>query len=786
MAATAHHAGVLHESQQTQRPNGPAAVLAIGTANPVNCLRQDEYPDWYFRITNSDHLTTLKNKMKRICEKSGIEKRHFHSTDETIAGHPEFLDRAAPSLDARLRITESAVPELAAASAARAIAEWGRPATDITHLVLATNSIAHAPGADHRVAALLSLRPDVQRTLLCFHGCYGGCSALRVARDLAETSRGARVLVASAEVVTSLSFRAPDEASPEALVAAALFGDGAGAAVVGADPEGSAERAVFYLVAASQATLPGTERALSMRLGSCGYDVGISAEIPALLRGAIEECLVETLAPLGLADTCGHWNGLFWAVHPGGRAILDSCETALALETGNLAASRHVLSEYGNMFGATIFFVLDEIRRRRRQDGGQKEGDMVDCEWGVMVGIGPGITVEMMVLRAASDHDQSSAPPCAAIGTANPANCVPQDEYADWYFRVTNSDHLAKPKAKMKKICETLIDLTVASFISCFNGYNSGIKKRYFHHTADTLRDHPELVDRALPSLDARQAVLAWAVPELAAAAAANALAEWGRPASDVTHLVLATYSGAHMPGADLRLASLLGLRRSAQRTMLYLGGCAAGSAALRVARDVAENNPGARVLVACADLSLVLFRAPGEDDPATLVMQALFGRRHRGRRRRRAPALRDRVGLADGGTRQRERRRWAPRRGRPRVLPLEEDAGFGASPRRGMPAGRGLAARPWRRRRGRLEMFWAVHPGGPAILDGVEAGLALEPEKLAASRRVLREYGNMSGASMIFVLDELRREELDGRSGVMLGLGPGITVETMVLRSAR
>jgi len=57
-----------------------------------------------------------------------------------------------------------------------------------------------------------------------------------------------------------------------------------------------------------------------------------------------------------------------------------------------------------------------------------------------------------------------------AIGTANPANCVPQDEYADWYFRVTNSDHLAKPKAKMKKICETLIDLTVASFISCFNG----------------------------------------------------------------------------------------------------------------------------------------------------------------------------------------------------------------------------------------------------------------------------------------------------------------------------
>ncbi|KAJ1275706.1 hypothetical protein BS78_05G156500 [Paspalum vaginatum] len=300
--------------------------------------------------------------MKRICKKSVIKKRHFHYTDETVAAHPELLDRAAPSLDARLRITEGAVPELAAAAAARAIAEWGRPAADITHLLVATNSTAHAPGADLRVAALLGLRPAVQRTLLSLHGCSGGCSALRVARDLAVSSRGARVLVASGEVVTSLSFRAPDEASPEAHVAAALFGDGAGAAV-------------------------------------CGYDLGISAEVPALLRGAIEGCLLETLAPLGLAeDAGGAWNGLFWAVHPAGRAILDSCETALALEPGKLAASRRVLSEYGNMVGATIFFVLDEIRRRRSQDGGHKEGDMV--------GIGPGITVEMMVLRAASSNDQ--------------------------------------------------------------------------------------------------------------------------------------------------------------------------------------------------------------------------------------------------------------------------------------------------------------------------------------------------------------------------------------------
>jgi len=86
-------------------------------------------------------------------------------------------------------------------------------------------------------------------------------------------------------------------------------------------------------------------------------------------------------------------------------------------------------------------------------------------------------------------------------------------------------------------------------------GQKSGIKKRYFHDMEDTLLKHPELVDRALPSLDARQSILASTLPELAAAAAAPAIAEWGRPAADIIHLVFSTSSGAHMPGADLRHA---------------------------------------------------------------------------------------------------------------------------------------------------------------------------------------------------------------------------------------
>jgi hypothetical protein len=82
-------------------------------------------------------------------DKSGIKKRYFHHTEETLSRHPEFLDRALPSLGARLRTTADAVAELAAAAAVTAIAEWGRPAADITHLTTRAGCFAEG----HRLSA---------------------------------------------------------------------------------------------------------------------------------------------------------------------------------------------------------------------------------------------------------------------------------------------------------------------------------------------------------------------------------------------------------------------------------------------------------------------------------------------------------------------------------------------------------------------------------------------------------------------------------------------------------
>ncbi|TVU34368.1 hypothetical protein EJB05_16200 [Eragrostis curvula] len=179
------------------RPHGegPAAVLAIGTANPSGTIvPQDEFTEQFFRVSKSNHLTDLKGKLKRICNKTGIEKRHFHLTEEVLLAHPEFLDRELPSLDARINMVATAVPKLAESAALKAIAEWGRPATDITHLVFSTYSGCRAPSADLELATLLKLRPTVSRTILSLHGCYGGDRALQLAKELAENNRGARVL----------------------------------------------------------------------------------------------------------------------------------------------------------------------------------------------------------------------------------------------------------------------------------------------------------------------------------------------------------------------------------------------------------------------------------------------------------------------------------------------------------------------------------------------------------------------------------------------------------------
>ncbi|VAI69972.1 unnamed protein product [Triticum turgidum subsp. durum] len=345
--------------------------------------------------TSTPSTTSVSPTASTSRRLTGNEWRFVHNTDKMMSAHPEFIDRATPSLEQRLAIVAVVAPELLAAAATKAIASWGRPATDITHLVVVTNSGAGSPSADVPLATLLGLRHNVCRTVLQLNGCFAGCAALRLAKDLAENNRGARVLVACVELMSVAGFRGPTEGEDwvNNLIRNTVFGDGAGAVIVGADAVEPVERPLFEMVSASQTVVPDTLQVVTAELKTCGLDGNVSTKLPNLVADNIKQCLLDVFSPLGIEVK---WNDLFWAVHPGAMAILDKIERVLLLEPGKLMASRTVAREYGNMLSATIIFVLDEQRRRMEEEGEW-------AEWGAMVGFGPGFTMETMVLQATSN-----------------------------------------------------------------------------------------------------------------------------------------------------------------------------------------------------------------------------------------------------------------------------------------------------------------------------------------------------------------------------------------------
>ncbi|CAM0901553.1 unnamed protein product [Alopecurus aequalis] len=373
-----------------RQADGPAAVLAIGTSNPTNCMSQDEYPDFYFGVTKSEHLVEQKETFKYICRMTGTENRFFYHTEELLNSHPEFLHHTTPSLEARLDIIASAAPELAASAATKAIVKWGRPATDITHLVVGTNTYARTPSVDVRLVSLLGLPTNVCRTMLQLNGCTAGCAALRLAKDLAENNYGARVLVVCVEISIA-GFTGPFEGDClDTLITHALFGDGAGAVIVGADPVHPIEHPLFEMVSVTQNVIPNTEHILSMMPRESGIHGKLSTKLPSLVGDSIEQCIQDAF---GLLAMDVKWNDLFWVLHPGSRQVLEHVDKSLKLEPTKLAASRTVIQNFGNLLSATIIFVLDEQQRRMEEEGGGPE-------WGMMVGFGPGFTIETMVLRS--------------------------------------------------------------------------------------------------------------------------------------------------------------------------------------------------------------------------------------------------------------------------------------------------------------------------------------------------------------------------------------------------
>ncbi|MED6173845.1 Chitin synthase, class 3 [Stylosanthes scabra] len=381
------------EIRKVQRAEGPATILAIGTANPPNVVEQSIYPDYYFRVTNAEHMTDLKKKFQRICDKTMIKKRHFYLTEEILKENPSICEYRGSSIDAREDMMLAEVPRLGKEASLKAIKEWGQPKSKITHLIFCTTSGVSLPGVDYQCAVLLGLDPCVKRYMMYHQGCFAGGTMLRLAKDLAENNKGARVLIVCSEV-TAVTFRGPNENDMDSLVGNSLFADGAAAIIVGSDPDLEIEKPLYELVWTSQKMIPNTHDAIGGKLREVGLTFYLNKSVPDIISQNINDALNAAFDPLSISD----YNSLFWVAHPGGPAIIDQVEQKLNLKSEKMKATREVLRDNGNMSSACVFFILDLMRKKSLERGLQTTGE--GLEWGVLFGFGPGLTIETVVLHS--------------------------------------------------------------------------------------------------------------------------------------------------------------------------------------------------------------------------------------------------------------------------------------------------------------------------------------------------------------------------------------------------
>jgi alpha-pyrone synthase len=342
-------------------------INALATAAPDHDIHT-AFIDWAGKQLTD---RTQKAIFARMAKRSGIEHRYSVLPIGPGGGSPVqaggyYATSPLPSTAARMATYRDYAPPLAL----RAVAglEDALDPGAVTHLVVASCTGFVAPGIDQIIARQLGLSPSVERVLIGFMGCYAAVTALRTARHIVRSDPAATVLVITVELST---LHLQSDADIEPLLAMLHFGDGAAAALVSARGRGLALEDGLSL------TLPASEDLIRWTIGDEGFAMHLSGAVPARIEAALGDETVQ-------AQICGALSKddiKAWAVHAGGRSILDAVERGLDLENEALAVSRQTLLAFGNMSSSTLMFTLASMIKQKP-------------ETGVALAFGPGLAAE--------------------------------------------------------------------------------------------------------------------------------------------------------------------------------------------------------------------------------------------------------------------------------------------------------------------------------------------------------------------------------------------------------
>ena len=361
-------------SPRLRRP----ALLSLATAVPPIVLRHADVVARAARLF--DGRKSDIERLMPVFENAGIATRHSCVPLDWYERDHGWAERNRLYIDNALDLLEHA--------AQACLDRAGVAPSEIDAIVTVSTTGIATPSLDARLMERLTMRRDAVRLPIFGLGCAGGVLGLSRAASLAETMPGARVLFLAVELC-ALTFRKMDQ-SKSNIIAAALFGDGAAAALLGPGPaDGAGAAAAPVIEASGEYTWPDSLDVMGWHVEDDGLGVLFSRDIPTLVRRQFRPVLDRFLAGQGL--TLSDIDG--FACHPGGVKVIAALEEAFALAPGTLEIAREILTEYGNMSAVTVLFVLDRLlRARQRRD---KRGRIL------MSALGPGFTAGFLTLSGA-------------------------------------------------------------------------------------------------------------------------------------------------------------------------------------------------------------------------------------------------------------------------------------------------------------------------------------------------------------------------------------------------
>ena len=339
---------------------------AIATAVPAqerHALFLESLPHWV-------QPAAALAKVRQIAEKAAIERRYTVLENPLgPAGSGAFYQYGGfPTTGQRMVVYKQEAPRLAC-RAVEALAEKAGGLSAVTHLIVTTCTGFYAPGIDIDIVRHAGLSPQVKRTVIGFMGCYAALTGLRQARETVLADPAARVLLVNVELC---SLHLQETELLDRLVSFCLFADGAAASLITAEPHGLRLDECFTAL-----SLADTDR-MSWMVEDQGFAMTLDARVPVKIKQFLARGpeLTGSCAAAGPEDV--------WAIHPGGRMILDALQDHYQLSEAQMAPSRGVLRDFGNMSSATIMFAM----ARLLEDAGPV------ARAGHALAFGPGLTVE--------------------------------------------------------------------------------------------------------------------------------------------------------------------------------------------------------------------------------------------------------------------------------------------------------------------------------------------------------------------------------------------------------